>query len=156
VPHYRDPTFPSDPTRSPWVICISSPPCRPHTPWYAGVEPQRLRLHSADSTIPQLGPTGSSVGSLPLSTTRWFSATPSDSTSQWTPCPPKDSRRRLQVHLGCVQLSPSCPYRLLHTFLLLRPVRHYPHFWISARGLGRSGTLTRLRHKLPGAHSDLG
>jgi hypothetical protein len=34
----------------------------------------------------------------------------------------------------------------------LGPVRHYPHFWISARGLGLSGTLTRLRHTLPGTH----
>jgi len=31
-------------------------------------------------------------------------------------------------------------------------VRHYPHFWISTRGLGPSGTSTRLRHKLPGTH----
>ena len=28
--------------------------------------------------------------------------------------------------LACVRLSPSCPFRLLHTFLLLRPARHYP------------------------------
>jgi hypothetical protein len=100
----------------------------------------RLRLHSADSTILQLGPTGSSLGWLPLITTRWFSANPSDSTSRWTPCPPKVCRRRLQVRLGCLPLSRSCPCRLLHTFLLLRPVRRYPHFWISARGPGLSGT----------------
>ena len=47
------------------------------------------------------------------------------------------------------------PYRLLHTFLRLRPVRHYPHLWISARGLGPSGTLTRLRRVLPGTHYGL-
>lgn len=114
----------------------------------------RLRLHSADSTILQLGPTGSSLGWLPSITTRWFSANPSDSTSRWTPCPPKDCRRWLQVRLGCLRLSPSCPGRLLHTFLLLRPVRRYPHFWISARGHELSGTLTRLRHTLPGTHYD--
>src|SRR6266436_4370131 len=34
--------------------------------------------------------------------------------------------RRLQVSLGCVRLSPSCPFRRLHTFLSLRPARHYP------------------------------
>jgi hypothetical protein len=28
--------------------------------------------------------------------------------------------------LACFQLSPSCPFRLPHTFLLLRPARHYP------------------------------
>jgi len=48
-----------------------------------------LRLHSAGSTIPHLWPTGSSLGELPLITTRWFSASPSDSTSRWTPCLPK-------------------------------------------------------------------
>jgi hypothetical protein len=30
--------------------------------------------------------------------------------------PSRDYERRLQVHLGCVRLSPSCPFRLLHTF----------------------------------------
>ena len=136
-------------------MCLSSPPCRPHTPWYARGEPQRLRLHSTGSTIPQLGPTGSSAGSLPSSTTRWFSAHPSDSTSRWTPCPPKHCKRGLQVRLGCVQLSPSCPGRLLHTCPFLWPVRRYSHFWISARGHRLSGTLTRLRHKLPGTHYGL-
>ena len=36
--------------------------------------------------------------------------------------------------------------------LPLRPVRRYPHFWISTRGLGSSGTLTHLRRVLPGTH----
>jgi hypothetical protein len=152
VAHYLTHTCPLDTTRSPWVTSVSSPPCRPHPPWYAGGEPQRLRLHSAGSTIPQLGPTGSSLRWLPLSTTRWFSANPSDLPSRGAPCPPKDSKRWLQVRLGCLQLSPSCPGRLLHTFLSFRPVRRYPHFGISARGRGPSGTLTRLRHTLPGTH----
>src|ERR1700758_811786 len=30
--------------------------------------------------------------------------------------PSRGYERRLQVHLGCVRLSPSCPFRLLHTF----------------------------------------
>jgi hypothetical protein len=34
----------------------------------------------------------------------------------------------------------------------LRPVRQYSHFWRSARGLGPSGTSTRLKRVLPGTH----
>lgn len=101
-----------------------------------------LRLHSAGSTIPQLWPTGSSLGELAWMTTRWFSASPSAPTSRWTPCFPKclGLERWRQVGLGCVQLSLACPLRRLQTFLLLRPVRHDPHLWISARGPGPSGT----------------
>ena len=42
----------------------------------------RLCPHSAGSTIPRLWPTGSSSGSLPSITTRWFSSSPSDLTSR--------------------------------------------------------------------------
>src|ERR1700676_4679582 len=35
-----------------------------------------------------------------------------------------------QVRLGCIRLSLSCPFRLFHTFLSLRPARFYPRFWI--------------------------
>src|SRR6202035_1534499 len=45
-------------------------------------------------------------------------------------CPPKHVDRWLQVRLACCRLSPSCLKRLLHTFLSLRPARHYPRFWI--------------------------
>lgn len=58
-------------------------------------------------------------GGPPSTTARYFSA-----------CPSENCRGRLQVHLGCIQLSPSCPFRLLHTFLHLRPARHYSRFWI--------------------------
>jgi hypothetical protein len=57
----------------------------------------------------------------PSITARYFFSCASDSTSRWTPFPPENSRDRLQVHLGCVQLSPSCPHTLLHTCL---PARH--------------------------------
>ncbi len=144
--------FQLDDTRPPWVTHVSSPPCRPHTPWYDGEEPTRLRLHSAGSTIPRLGPTGSSSGWLPLITTRWCSASPSDPPSREAPCPPKVHARWLQVPLGRVPLSRACPFRVLHTCLALRPVRHYPHFWISIWGLRLSGTSTHLTHVLPGTH----
>src|SRR5215468_429732 len=32
--------------------------------------------------------------------------------------------------LASIQLSPSCPFRRLHTFCFLRPARNYPRFWI--------------------------
>src|SRR6516162_2924622 len=34
-------------------------------------------------------------------------------------------------------------------------VRHYPHLWISARGLGLSGTSTHLTRQLSGTHYEL-
>ena len=36
----------------------------------------------------------------------------------------------LQVHLGCIQLSPSCPFRLLHTFHFSGQRGYQPRFWI--------------------------
>ncbi len=39
--------------------------------------------------------------------------------------PSGTSEKRLQVHLGCLRLSPSCPFRFLHTFLSVRPARRY-------------------------------
>ena len=68
-----------------------------------GVDGKRLRRHSADSTLPPLWPTGSSSGWLPSIPARSFSAGPSDSTSRWTPCPPRFSSR---------------------------PARRYSRFWI--------------------------
>src|SRR5665811_1109339 len=97
----------------------------------------RDSLHSAGSTLPHLWPTGSSSGQPPSITARYFSSYPSDSTSRWTPCPPESCKERLQVHLGCIQLSPSCPFRLLHTSSLLRPARHYSRLWIQRPSSGR-------------------
>jgi hypothetical protein len=64
---------------------------------------ERLRHHSAGSTLPPLWPTGSSSGQPPSTTARCFSSGPPDSRSRATPCPP---------------------------FLTERPARHYPRFWI--------------------------
>src|SRR5580700_12315624 len=80
--------------------------------------------------LAHLWPTGSSSGWPPSITARYFSACPSDSTSRWTPCPPEYCKWWLQVCLGCVRLSLSCPFRLLHTFHSLRPATYYRRFWI--------------------------
>ena len=43
---------------------------------------------------------------------------------------PSEVLQWLQVGLGCIQLSPLCPFRRLHTFCFLRPARFYPRFRI--------------------------
>jgi hypothetical protein len=70
------------------------------------------------------------LGVAPSTTARYFSAYPSDSATRRTPGPSKLGVRWLQVRLACLRLSPSCPKRLLHTFLSLRPARRYPRFWV--------------------------
>src|SRR5207302_6526032 len=93
------------------------------------------------------------LGITPSITARYFSAGPSDSTSRWTPCPPKYSKRWLQVGLGCVQLSPSCPFRRLHTFRLPRPARlRTPLLGYGAPHLSARGTSTLLNNALLSAH----
>src|SRR5712691_5416599 len=84
----------------------------------------------AGSTLPHPRPTGSSSGWRPSITARYFSSCPSDSASRRTPCPPGTAERWLQVRLGCIRLSSSCPFRLLHTFRPPRPARSYPRLWI--------------------------
>src|SRR5205807_4433042 len=102
--------------------------------------------------LAHLWPTGSSWVS-PSITARYFSAGPSDSTSRWTPCPPEYRKRWLQVGLGCVQLSPSCPFRRLHTFRLPRPARlRTPLLGYGAPHLSARGTSTLLNNALLSAH----
>src|SRR6516225_7992867 len=115
LPAYRF-TYPGatrEPDESSWghvLIFRTVPSANTLIRW---VNEKRLRLHSAGSTFPRLWPTGSSSGWPPSTTARYFSSDPSDSTSRWTPCPPEFTVRWLQVRLGCIQLSPSCPFRLL-------------------------------------------
>src|SRR6202048_4234275 len=93
------------------------------------------------------------LGITPSIAARYFSAGPADSTSRWTPCPPKYSKRWLQVGLGCVQLSPSCPFRRLHTFRFLRPARlRTPLLGYGAPHLSARGTSTLLNNALLSAH----
>ena len=93
------------------------------------------------------------LGLPPSITARYFSSCPSDSTSRWTPCPPEYNKRWLQVGLGCVQLSPSCPFRPLHTFRFLRPARlRTPLLGYGAPHLSARGTSTLLNNALLSAH----
>ena len=92
-------------------------------------------------------------GLSPSIAARHFSSGPSDSTSRWTPCPPKYSKRWLQVGLGCIQLSLSCPFRPLHTFRFLRPARlRTPLLGYGAPHLSARGTSTLLNNALLSAH----
>jgi len=87
--------------------------------------------------LPHLWPTGSSSGWPPSITARYFSSCPSDSTSRWTPCPPGISSGGSRSALVCFRLSPSCPFRSLHTFHSSRPARNYPRFWIQRSSFER-------------------
>src|SRR6266853_484472 len=92
-------------------------------------------------------------GLSPSIAARHFSSCPSDSISRWTPCPPKYSKRWLQVGLGCIQLSLSCPSRRLHTFRFLRPARLLPPaFGYGTPHLSARGTSTLLNNALLSAH----
>jgi len=77
-------------------------------------------------------------------------------TSRWTPCPPKYCEWWLQVRLGCIQLSLSCPFRLLHTCQLSPASEALPRFRIRRsssehrRGLNAPETM-RCSARLSGA-----
>ena len=91
--------------------------------------------------MPHLWPTSSSSGWPPSITARYFSSCPSDSTSRWTPCPPGTTSGDSRSALVCFRLSPSCPFRPLHTFHSSRPARNYPRFWIRRSSFERQRDL---------------
>src|ERR1017187_4963096 len=68
--------------------------------------------------------------------------------------PSGNCKRWLQVRLGCVQLSPSCPFRLLHTFLSPGPRGITPAFGYGAPHPSARGTSTLLNNALLSAHYD--
>src|SRR5664279_3672954 len=70
---------------------------------------------------------------------------------------PSGNRKRwLQVRLGCVQLSPSCPFRLLHTFLSPGPRGITPAFGYGAPHPSARGTSTLPINALLSAHYSAG
>jgi hypothetical protein len=103
-----------DAASPPKVTRHSSVPCRPQSPCFWWVNENAFASSRLDLAHPR--PTSSSSGWRPWIMARYFSASPSDSASWWTPCPP-GTTSWLQVRLGCVRLSSLCPFRLLHTFL---------------------------------------
>ena len=66
--------------------------------------------------------------------------------------PSENCKRWLQVHLGRVRLSPSCPFRLLHTFLSPGPRGITPAFGYGAPHPSARGTSTLLNNALLSAH----
>src|SRR5262249_30397173 len=59
------------------------------------------------------------------------------------------SARWLQVRLGCIRLSPSCPCGRFHTFRSPRPARRYPRFWIWRSSFERQSTLHPPEQRTP-------
>ena len=55
--------------------------------------------------------------------------------------PSRELQARLQVHLGCIRLSPSCPFRLLHTSRFLRPATYYCRYRVQRSSSERRGDL---------------
>ncbi len=89
----------------------------------------------------------SSSGWLPSITTRWFSSCPSDS----------GGRPALQSFRSWLQLCLVSGFRLRARLGICTTCLHFgqgitPTCWISTRGLGPSGTLTRRKRVLPGTH----
>ena len=93
-----------DAVSPPGVTPCSSAPCRPHTPWSEGRMDHAFVAILPTRPNPLFGRPVHQLGSPPSITARSFSASPSDSTSRWTPCPPRPPRPG--------------------------PARHYPRFWI--------------------------
>src|SRR5258707_12825132 len=96
-------------------------------------------------------------GITPSITARYFSAGPSDSILRYSLDGPPALRSTasggFRSVLACVQLSPSCPFRRLHTFRFLRPARlRTPLLGYGAPHLSARGTLTLLNNALLSAH----
>jgi hypothetical protein len=147
------PVPPENATSPPGVTPRSSVPCRPHTPWYDGWVRDAFAAIVPARPCPVFGrPVHHGVASS--ITARYFSASPSDSTSRWTPCPPVVSRQltRLRLRLGRIRR-----FRLrarLDVSLSGGPGQRgvTPAFGYGAPYPGASGTSTHLIWALPSTH----
>src|SRR5712692_11697767 len=97
------------------------------------------------------------LGITPSITARYFSAGPSDSILRYSldghPALRSTASGGFRSVLACIQLSPSCPFRRLHTFRFLRPARlRTPLLGYGAPHLSARGTSTPLNNALLSAH----
>src|SRR6201998_4534183 len=111
----------------------------------------RLRPHSADSTMLRVRPTGQSVGIAPVDYDPVVPLKPFGPRLAADALPSENSPMAAPGQPICIPAFAVVP-SLSIPFHHLRPVRHYPHLWISARGLGLSGTSTHLTRQLSGTH----
>ena len=97
------PAPPGNTTSPPGVTSRSSVPCRSQTPWVRRVGKNAFATVVPARPCPVFG-RPIHRGVAPLITARYFSASPSDSTSRWTPCPPvsPSTASRLSSALGRV------------------------------------------------------
>ena len=81
------PAPPGNTSSPPGVTSRSSVPCRSQTPWVRRVGKNAFATVLPARPCPVFG-RPIHRGAAPSITARYFSASPSDSTSRWTPCPP--------------------------------------------------------------------
>jgi len=147
------PVPPENAANPPGVTPGSSVPCRPHTPWYDGWVRNAFAAIVPARPCPAFGrPVHHGVASS--ITARYFSASPSDSTSRWTPCPPVVSRQLTPLRLRLVRIRRFRLRARLDVSLSGGPGRRgvTPAFGYDAPYPGASGTSTHLIRALPGTH----
>jgi hypothetical protein len=147
------PVPPGDPVSPPEVTHCSSVPCRPQTPWCGGW------MRNAFASIMQARPCP--TFGRPVHRRGSPHRLRPGTSPQTLRIPPRDGHpalrsyceQRLQVRLGCIQLSPACPFRLLHTACSLSGQRGFtPAFGYDAPHPSIRGTLTLLNNALLSAH----
>jgi hypothetical protein len=140
---------PGDPASPPEVTRCSSVPCRPQTPCSDGWMSDAFASLEQARPCPIFWPTSSSWGS-PLDYGPELLCMPFGFHLTMDTLPSRElPRGGSRSTLACFQLSPSCPFRLLHTFLSLSGQRGItPAFRYDAPHPSVRGTLTLLNSAL--------
>ena len=110
---------------------------------------ESLSPPSAGSTLPHLWPTCWSEIFVPFCFGAILLLMPFELPMFHTPCHLVHRFSRCQYLLGCFRLSPSCPFRLLHTALLSRPARRCPRSRIRRSSSERRGDFNPPTLALP-------